>query len=192
MNTDSNEAEVPALDIYPVPTSVSTAAAHHRNCRSTASRSPVLTRGGVCVPPTVTYLPYRVSRSTLTAVGRSQLLARWPGTHSRILSVIQRAAQTVLQASAKSVLLCTESITASQRLCAVPMHALTPPPTPTCRPGMCCNIQSSLVSTNVTSALEVFLNDMRYINPRFTYFTYLLIRRCNQRLRYKRCGKWNA
>ena len=33
---------------------------------------------------------------TLTAVGRSQLLARWPGTHSRILSAIQRAAQTVL------------------------------------------------------------------------------------------------
>ena len=29
--------------------------------------------------------------------------------------------------------------------------------------------QSSLVSTNVTGALEVFLNDMRYINPRFTY-----------------------
>ena len=46
--------------------------------------------------PTVTYLPYRVSRSTLTTVGRSQLLARWPGTHSRILSAIQRAAQTVL------------------------------------------------------------------------------------------------
>ena len=45
---------------------------------------------------TVTYLPYRVSGSTLTAVGRSQSLARWPGTHSRILSGIQRAAQTVL------------------------------------------------------------------------------------------------
>ena len=29
--------------------------------------------------------------------------------------------------------------------------------------------QSSSVSTNVTSTLEVFLNDMRYINPRFTY-----------------------
>ena len=29
-------------------------AAHHRICRSTASRSPVLTRGGICVPPTVT------------------------------------------------------------------------------------------------------------------------------------------
>jgi len=28
--------------------------------------------------------------------GRSQLLARWPGTHSRILSGIQRSAQTVL------------------------------------------------------------------------------------------------
>jgi len=39
---------------------------------------------------------YRVSGSTLTAVGRSQLLARWPGTHSRNLSRIQRAAQTVL------------------------------------------------------------------------------------------------
>jgi len=36
----------------------------------------MLTRGGICVPPTVTYLPYRVSGSTLTAVGRSQLLAR--------------------------------------------------------------------------------------------------------------------
>jgi len=55
-----------------------------------------LTRGGICVPPTVTYLPCRVSGSTLTAVGRSHLLTRWPGTHSRILSVIQRAAQTVL------------------------------------------------------------------------------------------------
>jgi len=31
----------------------------------------------------------------LTAVGRSQLLARWPGTLSWILSEIQRAAQTV-------------------------------------------------------------------------------------------------
>ena len=44
----------------------------------------------------VTYLLCRVSGSTLTAVGRSQLLARWPGTHSRILSGIQRASQTVL------------------------------------------------------------------------------------------------
>jgi len=70
----------------------------HRICRSTASRSPVLTRCGICVPPTVTYLPYRVSGSTLTAVGRYQLLAPWPGTHSRILSGIQRAAQTVLLA----------------------------------------------------------------------------------------------
>ena len=29
-------------------------------------------------------------------VGRSQLLAGWPGTHSRIVSGIQRAARTVL------------------------------------------------------------------------------------------------
>ena len=38
----------------------------------------------------------RVCGSTLTAVRRSQLLVRWPGTLSRILSGIQRAAQTVL------------------------------------------------------------------------------------------------
>ena len=32
-----------------------------------------------------------------------------------------------------------------------------------------------MTCTSVTSALEVFLNDMRYINPRFTYLlTYLL------------------
>ena len=74
-------------------------AEHHRIeiCRSTASRSPVLTRGGICVPPTVIYLPYHVSSSTLTAVGCSQLLAQWPGTLYRILSAgIQRAAQIVL------------------------------------------------------------------------------------------------
>ena len=36
--------------------------------------------------------------------------------------------------------------------------------------------QSCLVFTNVTSALEVFLNVMRHINPRFTYLlTYLLM-----------------
>jgi len=35
--------------------------------------------------------------------------------------------------------------------------------------------QSCSVFTNVTSALEVFLNDMRYINLCFTYLlTYLL------------------
>jgi len=71
-------------------------AVQHRICRSTASRSPVLTLSGICVPPIVTYLPYLVSGSTLTAIGRSQLLAQWPGTHSLILSGIQRAAQTVL------------------------------------------------------------------------------------------------
>jgi len=47
-------------------------------------------------PPTVIYLPPRVFGSTLMAVGRSQLLARWLGTLSRILPGIQRAAQTVL------------------------------------------------------------------------------------------------
>jgi len=36
--------------------------------------------------------------------------------------------------------------------------------------------QSCLVFTNVTSALEVFLNVMRYINPCFAYLlTYILV-----------------
>jgi len=83
-----------------------------------------MTRAGICVPPTVsasdsfsrflalhkfvcmcvcmyvTYLPYRVSGSTLMAVGRSQLLARWPGTHCRILGVyLKRACWRVTSAS---------------------------------------------------------------------------------------------
>jgi len=37
-----------------------------------------LLTGTVCRSPTVTYLQYCVSGSTLTAVGRFQLLARWP------------------------------------------------------------------------------------------------------------------
>ena len=97
-------------------------AAHHRICRSTASRSPVLTRGGICVPPTVTYLPYRVSGSTLTDVGRSQLLARWPGTHSRILSGIQRAAQTVLGVYLKST--CSRATSVSSALGVLNDYAL--------------------------------------------------------------------
>jgi len=85
-------------------------ASHHRVCLSTASRSPVqLIRGGICVPPTV--MPYRVSGSTLTAVGRSQLLARWPGTHFRISSGIQRAAQTLLGVYLKRT--CSRVISAS-------------------------------------------------------------------------------
>jgi len=43
--------------------------------------------------------------------------------------------------------------------------------------------QSFLVSTNVTSALEVFLNDMRYINSRFTLLTYSSSRPCVPLLR---------
>ena len=88
----------------------------HRICRSTVSRSPVLTRDGICVPPTVIDLPYRVSGSTLTAVGRSQLLARWPGTHSQILSGIQRAAQTVLSVCLKRTCSCDISASSAFRV----------------------------------------------------------------------------
>ena len=85
---------------------------------------PVLTRAGICVPPTVTYLPYRVSRSTLTAVGRSLLLARWPGTHCQILSGIQRAAQTVLGVYLKRT--CSRVTGASSALEVVNDNALYP------------------------------------------------------------------
>ena len=73
-------------------------------------------------PPTVTYLSYRVSGSTLTAVGRSQSLARWPGTHSRILSGIQRAAQTVLGVYLKRT--CWRVTSASSALAVLNDYAL--------------------------------------------------------------------
>ena len=69
-----------------------------------------------------TYLPYRVSGSTLTAVGRSQLLARGPGTHSRILSWIQRAAQTVLGVYLKRT--CSRVTSASSALGVLNDYAL--------------------------------------------------------------------
>jgi len=72
--------------------------------------------------PTVTYLPYRVSGSTLTAVGRSQLLAWWPGTHSRILSAIQQAAQTVLGIYLKRT--CSRVTSASSALAVLNDYAL--------------------------------------------------------------------
>ena len=47
--------------------------------------------------------------STQNVIGRSQSLARWPGTHSRILSGIQRAAQTVLGMYLKRTSSCVTS-----------------------------------------------------------------------------------
>jgi len=73
-----------------------------------------------------TYMPYRVSCSTVTAVGRSQLLARWPGTHSRIFVQIQQAAQTVLGVYLERT--CSRITSASSALggllCAIQIHAL--------------------------------------------------------------------
>jgi len=68
------------------------------------------------------YLAYRVSGSTLTAVGRSQLLARWPGTHCRILSNIQLAAQTVLGVYLKRT--CSRVTSASSALGVLHDYAL--------------------------------------------------------------------
>jgi len=93
--------------------------------RSTASRSPVLTRGVICVPPTVAYSVLAVGDSTLTAVGRSRLLARWPGTHSRIVSWIQQAAQTVLGVYLKRT--CLRVTSASSALGVLSDYALYKP-----------------------------------------------------------------
>ena len=71
-------------------------AAHHRTCRTTAPRSLVMTLGGICVPPTVNYLQYLATVSTLTAVGPFQLPAPQSETFSRILSGTRPSVQTIL------------------------------------------------------------------------------------------------
>jgi len=53
---------------------------------------------------------------------RFQLLARWPGTHSRILSQIQRAAQTVLGVYLKRT--CSRVTSASSALGVLDNYAL--------------------------------------------------------------------
>jgi len=65
---------------------------------------------------------YRVFGSTLTAVGRSQLLARWPRTHCRILSGIHLAAQTVLGIYLKRT--CSRVTSASSELGVLNDYAL--------------------------------------------------------------------
>ena len=58
----------------------------------------------------------------MMAVGRFQLLARWPGTYSRILSGIQRAAQTVLSVYLKRT--CSRVTSASSALGVLNDYAL--------------------------------------------------------------------
>ena len=70
-----------------------------------------------------------VSGSTLTAAGRSQLLARWPGTHSRILSADPTSSTDCFRHLLKTYLFvhysCIQRIRGSQQLCAIQIHALT-------------------------------------------------------------------
>jgi len=60
--------------------------------------------------------------TTLTVVGRSQLLARWPRTHSRVLSGIQRAARTVSGVYLKRT--CSRVTSASSALAVLNDYAL--------------------------------------------------------------------
>jgi len=77
----------------------------HSTCRSTASRSPVLTLGAIYVPPTVNYLQYFATGSTLTAVGPFQLQAPWSGTLSRISFGTRPSVQTVSDVCVKRICL---------------------------------------------------------------------------------------
>ena len=90
--------------------SVSRTEAHHHALPSPTSSSPSTTPPPPPPPPPPSHdLVLYVHRQAEqkgpvffcvllfnTCMWRSQLLARWPATHSRILSTTQRAAQTVL------------------------------------------------------------------------------------------------
>jgi len=62
------------------------------------------------------------NKAVCIIVGRFQLLARWPGTHSRILSGIQRAAQTILCVYLKRI--CSRVTNASSALGVLNDYAL--------------------------------------------------------------------
>ena len=92
---------------------------------------------------------YYIFGSTLTAVGRSQLLARWPGTHSWILSGIQWAAQTALGVYLKRT--CSRVTSASSTLRVHNDYALyksTHSLTLTNLPWKCSENGNCVVSTN--------------------------------------------
>jgi len=74
----------------------------------------MLTVGGICVLPTVVYSQYRVSGSTLTAVGLFQLPALWSGTLSRMSYGIPRSAQAVSDVFSKRI--CSLDTSASTAL----------------------------------------------------------------------------
>jgi len=69
----------------------------------TTSWSPVLTLGAICVPPTVNYLQYIATGSTLTAVGPFQLPAPQSGTLSRISSGTRPSVQIVSDVCLKHI-----------------------------------------------------------------------------------------
>jgi len=69
-------------------------AVHHRTCRITAHRFP-LVHVDIYVPPTTTYLQYRVIGLTPMVVWLSQSLAQQSGTVSRISSGTRQSALTL-------------------------------------------------------------------------------------------------
>ena len=93
---------------------------YHHICRSTASQSPVLTRGSICVPPIVIYLPlprFRLNnygRRAFSAAGLEHSPGFYPG--------IQQAAETVLGIYLKCT--CLHDTSASSALGVLTNYAL--------------------------------------------------------------------
>ena len=110
-------------------------------------RSTVLTLGGICVPPTVNYLQYLVTGSTLTAVRPFKLPAPQSGTLSQILSGTRPSVQTVLGICLKRICSLDTSVFSALEVpddnCALSIYLLTYLLTTswllvqcaTCRPG---------------------------------------------------------
>jgi len=85
---------------------------HHRTCRITAHRFP-LVHVDIYVPPTATYLQYRVIGLTPMVVGLSQSLAQQSGTVSRISSGTRQSALSLSDICWRCTCLCDTSACSS-------------------------------------------------------------------------------
>jgi len=120
----------------------------HRTCRTTASRSPVLSLGGICFLPTVNYLQYLATVSTLTAAVPFQLLAPQSGTLSGFYPGPDHQCR-VFQTFAKNVFVCWILVRCSWRLlCYIKLL--------TCTYLLTELLFTSLLSSLTTSAITTF------------------------------------
>ena len=100
----------------------------HRHCHGVIELAAPAAVASVPYPTIINLLPIR-KRSTLTAVGRSQLLARWPGTLFRILPRDPTSSTDCFRRLLKTYLFvqyqCLQHIRGSQRSRTIQIHSLT-------------------------------------------------------------------